>query len=489
MIQISTSMLESLASNRAIKSFGDIPEYPTGNTSHLMMPSFACTPSETPQEIEKLQLALADLSPDVGRGNGSFYDNQKTPVIDYWLASIWAIKSLNWSSGKDIARSWSQQSARYTDEGFERAWDSYNTAHKNPITISSLYKRVAEIRSAKTNGIHALQIKSKFNLLSPNQLAAIASTEWVVKGILPEKGLAAIYGPSGCGKSFLAFDLMAAIEHKAYWFGFKVKNRPVVYIGLEGKAGLRTRIAAWQKENGSAPLANLKIITDNFNLKTKGEVIDLANQINTENMGNGVIVIDTLNQASPGSDENSSVDMSNNIAHLKLLQELTDGLVIIIHHTGKNTSQGLRGHSSLKAALDANIEVAGGDKKSWLLEKSKDGKDGLCRGFALKIIKLGFDTDGDEITSCVVQQDHDFIFAKPEPSGAIQKSALKAIKKKLGLTPKISVEDAIDIIKPTLTTTKANQRVNRARTIIQGLINGGHLNGALENDEGVIWLD
>jgi hypothetical protein len=29
----------------------------------------------------------------------------------------------------------------------------------------------------------------------------------------------------------------------------------------------------------------------------------------------------------------------------------------------------------LKAALDANIEVVGGDKRSWLLEKSKDGED------------------------------------------------------------------------------------------------------------------
>lgn len=489
MKQITSSMLESLVGSQAIQSFGDTPEYLIGYTPHLAMPSFICTAPETFQEIEKLRGALADLTPDVGRGAGSFYDAQNTPTPDNWLAIIWAIRSLNWSSGKDIARSWSEQSARYTDEGFERAWVSYNIAHKNPITISSLYKRVAEIRSAKTNGVHALQIKSKFNLLSPNQLAAITSTEWIVKGILPEKGLAALYGPSGCGKSFLAFDLMAAIEHKTSWFGFRVKNRPVVYVGLEGKVGLRTRIAAWQKENSSMPLANLKIITDNFNLKSKGEVIDLANQIKAENMGNGVIVIDTLNQASPGSDENSSVDMSNNIAHLKLLQELTDGLVIIIHHTGKNMAQGLRGHSSLKAALDANIEVAGGDKKSWLLEKSKDGKDGICRGFALKVIKLGLDADGDEITSCVVEQDHNLVFAKPEPSGAIQKNALKAIKEKLRLIPKISVEDAIDIIKPTLTATKPNQRGNRARTIIQGLINGGHLNGALENDEGVVWLD
>lgn len=487
MNQITTSMLESFAvSRQAIKSFGDIPDYLTKESACLSMPSFTVATAETPQEIEKLQQALVDLSPDVGRGTGSFYDSQGTPIPNNWLAIMWAIASLKWASGKDIARSWSQQSSRYTDDGFEKSWNSYNIVHQNPITINSLYKRVAEIRSAKVN---APQIKSKFNLLSPSQLAAIASIEWVVKGILPEKGLAAIYGPSSSGKSFLAFDLMAAIAHQSYWFGFKVKNRPVVYIGLEGKAGFKTRIAAWEKENSSTSLTNLKIIIDNFNLKTKGEVIDLANQITAENMNNGVIVIDTLNQASPGSDENSSVDMSNNIAHLKLLQELTNGLVIIIHHTGKNTAQGLRGHSSLKAALDANIEVTGGDKKSWRLEKSKDGKDGLCRGFSLKVVTLGYDSDGDEITSCVVEQDRNSVFAKPEPSGTAQKAALKAIKEKLKLVPKISVDDAIAIIKATLTTTKANQRGNRARTIVQGLINSAHLKSALENDEGVIWVD
>jgi hypothetical protein len=34
-------------------------------------------------------------------------------------------------------------------------------------------------------------------------------------------------------------------------------------------------------------------------------------------------------------------------------------LVLIVHHTGKNTAQGLRGHSSLKAALDANTTADG----------------------------------------------------------------------------------------------------------------------------------
>jgi len=201
-------------------------------------------------------------------------------------------------------------------------------------------------------------------------------------------------------------------------------------------------------------------------------------------------VIDTLNQASPAADENSSQDMGVIIKHLKLLQESTGGLVLIIHHTGKNTSQGLRGHSSLKAALDANIEVIGGDKRSWLLEKSKDGEDGKSFGFRLEVQRLGTDGDGDPITSCTVERDHSAIFTKPEPSGKAQKAALKVVKQTLSniANKKMTVEAAVSEIAKTLTTIESNRRNNRARKLLGDLTTGGHLSSSLVDDEGWIWL-
>jgi ABC-type dipeptide/oligopeptide/nickel transport system ATPase component len=487
MIHITTQMLESVASNG--KKLADRPDYLNGDISKFPNLSITTVTPESPQEVKRLKDALALMPSDVGRGTGSFYNSQGNPYPDNWLAVIWSIASLNWSCGKDIARDWSKESPRYTEDGFEKAWKSYNMVHQNPITIGSLYKRLTELKHEQANASSAPPQSKKFHLLSAAQLAAIPPSEWVVKGVIPEQGIAALFGPSGSGKSFLVFDLMMAITHQAKWFGFKIKNKPVVYIGLEGKSGFRNRIAAWEKENNLPSPTNLKIVIDNFNLKTESEVIALASEIVASGMGKGVVVIDTLNQASPGSDENSSVDMGINISRLQLLQELTGGLVLIIHHTGKNAAQGLRGHSSLKAALDANIEVTGGDKKSWVIEKVKDGQDGISRGFKLKVVELGKDFDGDPITSCVVEPDYSLIFTKPEPTGNAQKAALKAIKEKLKMTPKMTIDESIEAIKPTLTTVKANQRNNRAKTIVQGLINGGHLQSAIENDEGVIWMD
>jgi archaellum biogenesis ATPase FlaH len=365
------------------------------------------SPAESPTGVSNLNGALALLSSDVSYGTGRFYDSSGNSEPDYWLAGIWAIASLNWPSGKDIARNWSKQSGRYTDDGFEKAWNSYNPAHENGIGIGSLYKRAIELGWNQTISESTIGVSiQRFTLLGINDLAALPTTEHLVKGVLPSSGLAAIYGPSGSGKTFLALDLIMAIACQSDWFGHKVKNAPVIYVGLEGKGGINNRIQAWRIKNPKLTPTNFKIILDNFDLMKASNVTELAQVIVDAQMHQGVIVIDTLNQASPTADENSSQDMGVIIKHLKLLQESTGGLVLIIHHTGKNTSQGLRGHSSLKAALDANIEVIGGDKRSWLLEKSKDGEDGKSFAFRLEVQNLGTDSDGDPITSCTVERDH-----------------------------------------------------------------------------------
>jgi hypothetical protein len=451
---------------------------------------------ETPTEIAKLNSALAFLSSDTEYGDGRFYTNAGEALKDYWLAAVWAIASLKWSSGKEIARSWSRKSPRYDDDSFEKAWHSYNPHHEKALGIGSLYKRAKELgwnqgsTLTQSNANTLPQPTHTFTLLGINDLAALPPTQHLVKGILPSSGLAAIYGPSGSGKTFLALDLIMAIACKDNWFGHKVKNVPVTYVGLEGKGGINNRIQAWRKKNPTLNPTNFKIILDNFDLMRVPKVLELAQAIITAQMNRGVIVIDTLNQASPGADENGSQDMGVIIKHLKLLQEMTEGLVLIVHHTGKDKSKGLRGHTSLKAALDANIEVTGGEKRSWLLEKSKDGEDGKSFGFRLEKHTLGIDSDGDDITSCTVERDHSTIFAKPEPSGSQQKIALKNIKQALANVPtqRITSEAAISEIAKTLIATASNKRTNRARQLLSSLIGGGFVSSELVNDEGWIWL-
>ena len=134
-----------------------------------------------------------------------------------------------------------------------------------------------------------------------------------------------------------------------------------------------------------------------------GDVADLAKAVQ---IAGGLVIPDTLNHAAPGADENSSVDMGNIIAAAKRLQNLTGGLVLLVHRTGKDTTTGLRGHSSLYAALDGAIEVNKTDsRREWSVAKSKDDETGTVHAFKLEIVTVAHDDEGEEITSCVAVPD------------------------------------------------------------------------------------
>jgi putative DNA primase/helicase len=246
----------------------------------------------------------------------------------------------------------------------------------------------------------------RFRLMTAGDLLRLPPVQWIVKGVLPRDGLAVLYGPSGSGKSFLVLDLLACVVDGREWFGRKARPVPVTYCALEGEAGLAQRMQAYQMRHGAAAGSLLRFMTCPFDLLTGDDVEGLAKAIGSAGVGGGVVVLDTLNRAAPGTDENSSQDMGHIIAACKRLQGLVGGLVLLVHHTGKDATKGLRGHSSLPAALDVAIEVVrNGVNRGWRLYKAKDGqdnRDGDAEPFRLEQVTLGEDADGEPVTSCVV---------------------------------------------------------------------------------------
>ena len=242
-----------------------------------------------------------------------------------------------------------------------------------------------------------------------------------IKGVIPSSGIVVIYGPSGSGKSFLALYMAYVLGHGLIFFGFKGQSKFVVYINLEGS--MRTRLDALQTDKKRDIPDNVRFVTEPFHILE--DVESLAADIPE----GAVIFIDTLNAASPGLDENSSRDMGLILEAAKKLQQITKGLVVIVHHSGKDASKGLRGHSSLYAAMDAVIEVGrNGDSRYWRLAKSKEGRDGIRRGFRLKSVGLGYDEDGEPITSCVVVEDNTPLQEEEKPLTPSLKYALESLE-------------------------------------------------------------
>ena len=319
-----------------------------------------------------------------------------------------------------------------------------------------------------------------YTFLTSEELKELPTTKWRVKGLFPEHGLGSIYGPSGSGKSFLALDLMASIVAGNTFYGRKTTQCPVVYVALEGTGGIAKRVEAYETHHKIKLPSTFRIVTDMLSLFSS-EASVFADAVIEAGLNEGVIVIDTLAQSAPGSDENSSAHMGMIISNAQLLQRMTNGLVVLIHHTGKDASRGARGHSSLYAALDAALEVKrtqGG--LEWLSAKVKDGASGNATSFRLERVVLGQDEDGDEISSCVAVGD---LFRKTlltQPTGKNQKAVLNALLLKFGAGATVASDEALDIAKASLTDQTTNT-AQRAKEALKGLLEIGRL--VLTNDK------
>jgi len=248
--------------------------------------------------------------------------------------------------------------------------------------------------------------KSRFRLLSADEVAKTVNEGCAVHGLLPPSGIVSIFGSSGSAKTFLCLHLGAKLSSAESWFGRLIpRKHRVVYVALEGQWGMPLRLRAWEKVYEQPFPEGVRFVFEPLTINDPAAVTEFANFLNQAG-GADVVFVDTLNRAAPGSDENRSSDMGKIIEGANLLQRLTKCLVILVHHSGKDESRGLRGHSSLYAALDTVIEVKRDQKNNrwWRLEKAKDGEDGISHAFDLEVAELGVDSYGLPLTSVAIRE-------------------------------------------------------------------------------------
>lgn len=365
------------------------------------------------------------------------------------------------------------------------------------VEVRALLDRLAEQSSSPAS-------PPRFSIKTAAEVRELPPLSWRIHGVLPAAGIAGIFGPSGAAKSFLALDMAAAIGEGAQWFGHRVKPACALYVALEGEAGFRLRLEAWEVGHERAFPGDVRFLFDPFRVTSREDVLGLASAIEAAG-GAELIVIDTLNRAAPDADENSAEGMGGILDGVKALQMMTGGLVLLVHHTGKDAAKGMRGHSSLFAAMDAAIEVArNGDSREWKVAKSKDGKDGQTHPFGLAHIDLGHDEEGEPFSSCCIREPHTgedggigahASVAGKLPRGGNQKIVYDALGPLLkasrtygcaGAPPLrtcIKLEEAIEGTKERLTV-EPKRRSERARQAITALA----ASGVLVVNEGWLWL-
>lgn len=367
---------------------------------------------------EKQFLAALDhVSPSMGHDSG-------------WLECLMGIHDFYGGNarGLEMAKSWSAGDSRYTPHEVEAKWKSFEVG--KGVGYRTIFHHAKQSGAdlsaiARMDRPEPANVDLSFDIATaPTGEAPQSVLEWfdditpaldapyLVKGVLDQGAMSVIYGPSNSGKTFFSIDLAFHVAIGAEWRGRRVVPAGVLYLAAEGGRAIRNRIAALRATTGACdvPLAlrraGLDLLREGADLQA---IAALAAEVQAR-VGDAplLIVIDTLSRVMAGGDENSAADMTALIRNIDAIREHTGAHIMLVHHTGKDTARGARGHSSLRAATDTEIEVGapedGGSARLALVTKQRDHAGGETFAFVLKGVSLGHDADGDEVTTCVVEE-------------------------------------------------------------------------------------
>lgn len=386
-----------------------------------------------------------------------FHDNKEWTVEDIeglleyihpdneylgWLKTGMALKDYGVSF--DVWDKWSQIGAKYNAKEMRKKWDGFKGSGTTIGTIVYHAKQggwtpktytdfnikpimqptteensVVEVINQETGEVTYKNPETGIPVTEPtgrvlpliyaDEVQPVTACTDFVEDLLRDNEFSVIYGASNCGKTFFMLDLAMHVALGKEWRGKEVEQGGVIYAALEGGHGTKNRIVAFRQHHkieGNIPLA---IIPSNINFldgKTDMPAFLDAIQAAQKRMGSvKMIVVDTLARAIAGGDENSSMDMGQLIINADKIREVTNAHIAFVHHSGKDDLKGARGHSSLRAAVDTEIEISRPDTESpstikVVKQREMEMIDDMS--FSLSRVVLGVNQRGKEVTSCVV---------------------------------------------------------------------------------------
>lgn len=307
----------------------------------------------------------------------------------------------------------SMVSSKWTDEQIRLACAPYCNAGASDPDLTRLITTARTRWAAPDPSTNQIRLDTgeikPLTLLYADDITPVTETSDFVENTLRDNEFSVIYGESNCGKTFFMLDLAMHVALGRPWRGRQVDQGGVIYAALEGGHGTKNRIVAFKQHHEITDTIPLAIIPSNINfLDAEGDIMSLIAAIEDakQRIGNvRLIVIDTLARAISGGDENSSMDMGQLIINADLLRARTSAHISFIHHSGKDAAKGARGHSSLRAAVDTEIEISRPDPGSPSLVKivkQREMEMTEDMAFSLKAITLGVNQRRKDVTSCAV---------------------------------------------------------------------------------------
>ena len=240
--------------------------------------------------------------------------------------------------------------------------------------------------------------------LSLSELQSRDPPDWQIGGTLSVGSFACLFGDSDTFKSFIAVSMGLSVAYGLPWMGKPVKQGPVVYVLGEGQAAFALRVQAWREYYGLADQdAPFYSILCPVAFSDPAEVGVLVQAIKATGASPGLIIVDTLARNFGLGDPDKTQDMTKFVGGCGVVQREFSSSLMVIHHSGKDTTKGARNSSVLRGAVDVEMKTERVGQ-AVTLENTKQKDAERFEAVPLEPIKhTGMDArTGEEFTSLVV---------------------------------------------------------------------------------------
>lgn len=204
----------------------------------------------------------------------------------------------------------------------------------------------------------------------------------LIEGLIGEGDSVMIYGPPKAGKTFVIADLLlACVCGGVFAGGFQVL-RPlnVAYCTNEGTGSFHMRIAA-AIEHGQVPESDVERrlfyfedLPQLYDAQSPYAVEAFVEDWKSLGVPLDIFILDTLNKAALGSEENSNSEAAIVLNNLRSARRELGCASALVHHSGRQGEKG-RGASAYDGDLDLQLRVEHDEESNYRSLQFRFAKD------------------------------------------------------------------------------------------------------------------
>lgn len=350
----------------------------------------------TDTQIKHLRQALTFLDADDG---------------SVWIRAGLCLKTIG-NVGFDLWYEWSKTSYKWNEKNYEQ----WKTFKPEQLTYRSIFHDAEQLgwinpmRNDAPNNDPEEDLFADLKAIFVSELPDKCEfPDELVEGLLVRNEFSILYGDSNSGKTFFAIDIACAIALGVDWMKRRTEQGLVVYLASESPSSVRLRLQAYERHHKVSLGDNILIVQAPVNFyQTEMDVKRLIKLLNKVSQITGkrieLIIGDTLARISAGANENAGEDMGQVMERFDKVKDAVNAHIMIISHSGKDATKGLRGWSGIKAHVDTEIEVKVKDSVRIATVTKQRGlpSKGDQIFFDLEVITMGKTKWGQDATTCIV---------------------------------------------------------------------------------------